>query len=112
MGDRAIPIVAFGFPVGAEEEIEIEGFAALIEASDNMDDKYWPVQLVSHGHHEYRYFLLAITGTVDNGGDWGSCLDIPTLPPEEHKIQDAKAWCATHNIPWQEPAWSALAAYR
>lgn len=112
MGTRAVPIVAFGFPIGAEEEIEIGGFAALVEASDNMEDKDWPVHLVDHGHHEYRHFFLAIRGTFTQAGDWGAYLDVPTLPPEEYKIQDAKAWCAANNIPWQEPAWSALAAYR
>lgn len=112
MGDRAIPIVCFGFPLGAEEEVEIEGLPELIEATDNMEDKDWPVQLVAHGHHEYRHFMVAISGTVDTGGDWGDYRDVPSLPPEEHMIEAAKAWCVEHKIPWQEPAWSALAAYR
>lgn len=111
MGDRSSPVVAFGFPIGAEEEVEIDGFPALVEASDNLDDHEWPVELVPHGHHEYRYWFLSVRGTSDRGGDWGSVLHPPAMPPDADKVRAAKEWCAAHGIDWQEPRWSALAAY-
>ena len=111
MGNRAEPIIAFGFEIGAEEEVEIEGFADLVEATDNLEDDSWPVVLVSHGHHEYRYWFLSVRGTHQSSGDWGGTVDVPSLEPEPEKIQAAKAWCKEHNIPWKTPAWSAMASY-
>lgn len=115
MGSRAEPIIAFGFPLGDEEGESWKApadFAALVEASDNMTDKDWPVELVPHGYHDYRYWFLSIRGTSSNGGDWGSTVRVPDAAPTRQKIEAAKAWCASHKLPWQTPHWVALAAYR
>lgn len=113
MSNRAEPILAYGFDLGDQTELEdeIDGFEDLVEASDNLEDKEWPVTLVSHGHNEYRYWFLSIRGAHRNGGDWGSVLNVPAELPDSSRIESAKAWCETHHIKWQEPQWSAMASY-
>lgn len=112
MGTRAFPIVAFGFNLGFEEDIEVEGFAVLAEATGDMEDGDWPVQLVNHGHHEYPAWFVAIRGTVVMDNDWGGVVDVHSYETSDQALSEAGEWCDKHKIPWQEPRWRAMAGYR
>lgn len=112
MGSRAVPIIAYGFNLGAEEEGDLEGVAAeLIEASDNMEDGDWPVELISHGYHDYRFFFLAVRGTKKRGSDWGSAIPISAVPPTYQQVDAAQEWCEKRGIKWHAPQWCAMASY-
>ncbi len=110
MGTRATPVIAFGFDLGAEEE-DLDYLASEIRAADDLNDRDWPVHLISHGHHDYRYFFLSVRGTYKGGGDWGDTLPCPVAAPTEDKIEAAKAWCKEHGITWRAPQWCAFASY-
>lgn len=113
MSNCASPIVAYGFDLGDEESLgqKLAGILDLIETSYAMKDSKWPVELIPHGHHEYRYWFLSIRGSRISGGEWGSLVHFPVATPDAAKIEAAEAWCKEHNIPWQTPQWSAVATY-
>lgn len=111
MGTRATPIIAYGFDLGSEED-DLDFLADEIAAADDLNDRDWPVHLVSHGHHDCRHFFLSIRGTYKCSGDWGGVLPCPYGAPPEDKIEAAKAWCKEHGIEWRGPMWCAMAAYR
>lgn len=110
MGVRATPVIAFGFDLGAEEE-DLDFLRGEITAADDLNDRDWPVELVPHGHHDYRYFFLSVRGTSKHGGDWGAVLPVSPATPTADKIEAAKDWCKEHGITWQAPQWCALARY-
>lgn len=110
MGTRARPVIAFGFQLGDEEE-DLDHLKAEIQASDDLNDRDWPVELVPHGHHDHRYFFLSVRGTSSHAGDWGDTLPVPTASPANAKINAAKRWCQEHGIRWRTPRWQAMASY-
>ena len=110
MGTRAIPVIAFGFDLGSEEE-DLDFLQDEITASDDLNDRDWPVEMVPHGHRDYRYFFLSVRGTSKHGGDWGDALPVSAISPTADKIEAAQAWCKEHGITWRAPQWCALASY-
>jgi hypothetical protein len=112
MSNSAEPIVAYGFNLGPEPDMEDEDVLKLIEEWENKEPGDWPIELVRHGHYDYTHIFVAIRGSKKRGWDWGATvnpLDL-VLPTPGHEAT-AKAWCEEHGIAWQEPKLLAMAYY-
>ncbi len=112
MSNRASPVVGFGFSLGDGTGMEIPGWEKLVEDTYEENDKDWPVELVPHGYHDYRFWFVAIRGSVLRDAEWGSMIRVETIAiPSTAQVADAKAWCDERKIPWTKPEMVAMATY-
>ena len=129
MGISSDGVLAFGFPVGGEDEapewlLNTDGkevgfeeyacgewdFENVPYAQRAKDLAACPADLVLFCSYEYPMYLLVVRGTTLTAAR-GDCVDVDDFEVSAEKISAFRTWCEGRGIEWQEPKWRLVSMY-
>lgn len=104
--------VATAIAGGSNERVRVYEAAhpAWREALDDLYDrrretlKEAPIEIVRHCSGDYPMFIVGVPGTLTTAHR-GSPEPITTLEVDPQRVEAARAFCAEHDIPFEDPAW-------